>query len=211
MPPLRIECDGIQVGSLWVPPFDLVAGQLLCLHLPVPHWSPDQEMLVEFLISGQAVPGLRRHGRVVHAAGPTSTRAGLLGGFRQLRPDEWLRREAGISRPGAEAIVQRLQLPPTTLLCRLAGNPRLLLALEAAWARGAEAVVFTTAGCDPLGVRAAYAAVESHLKECAAIHYSARFTNGSRDCWAGATCLEISRVADARGPDSVGAQKKAIE
>jgi hypothetical protein len=200
---LLVACEGITVGSLQVPPFELRAGRLVCLHVPGPADSADQFHLVQALTGARPLPGLRLFGRVEAAMPPTQP-AGLLGLFRRLpRAATWLSRSAGIPAAEAEAIVARLvqatdervgQLP----IGHLPMNPRTLLGLEAAWARGADAIVFTTVGIDPRGYRLVFEAVSSRLPRCAAIRLSyARWTQGGweRACFPLGTCVELSSLS----------------
>jgi hypothetical protein len=135
-------------------------------------------------------------GRVEHAHRAWG-RPGLLGLFLQPYPADWLRR-AGVGPGDAERIVARLGLKPELRVINLSGKPRALLGLEAAWARGAEVIIFSTAGLDPLGRLAVFDAVRSHLGTCAAIYLSYPYmTQGryERDHLPGATCLDTVRPA----------------
>jgi hypothetical protein len=87
-------------------------------------------------------------------------------------------------------------LLPDCPISSLARNPRTLLGLEAAWARGADVVVFSTVGCDPAGVRAVYDAVAARLHRGAAIQLSYLFLQSRtmrRDCFPGSVCVEVTR------------------
>jgi hypothetical protein len=78
----------------------------------------------------------------------------------------------------------------------LPGTPRNLLSVEAAWLSGAEAVVFTTLGLDPLGREAVYEVVSSHFLQGGAIHLSFPFLQNERwgrHCFRGTTCIELRR------------------
>ena len=109
-----------------------------------------------------------------------------------------------MSHDQARAVLQRIGLDGDWPITSLAGNPRTLLGLEAAWARGADAIVFQTSGwCDPSGVRAAYAAVAGRLAYCPAIHLSCvSFQDGRPhwDCFPGAVCIQLGDAAEARRP-----------
>jgi hypothetical protein len=203
---LLIDCEGITVGPLLVPRFQLGNEDLLCLHLPGPCFSREEDQLVQALAGKRPVPGLRVCGRVwpaVWTAFPPVSRAGLIGLFHRPRPVDWLCRVSGISREEAAAIVARLGLRPDWRICQLAGDPRALLGLEAAWAGGAEAILFTTAGLDPLGRRAVFQAVRAHVGRCPAIHLSHMYTTQGRwerYCPPGAACLEVTQVLGAPVP-----------
>jgi hypothetical protein len=190
-----ISCTGVAVDSLWIPPFQLKVGELVCLHLPTPVVAREEEGLIQALSGKRPVPGLHLAGRVEHAFPPRSS-GGLFHFFRPRHPVNWLRHSGGVSRSEAEGIVARLGLRPEWRLDQLARNPKTLLGLEAAWARGAEGVVFTTVACDPSGVRAVCEAVSARLGRCAAIHLSHAFLQSGqikRDCFPGGSCLELTR------------------
>ena len=75
----------------------------------------------------------------------------------------------------------------------------MLLSVEAAWLSGADVVVFTTAGLDPLGKEAVYEAVISHFHRGSAIHLSFPFFQNEqrqRQCFQGTTCLELARIPE---------------
>jgi hypothetical protein len=155
--------------------------------------SEEENQLIQVLIGKRPVPGLQLHGRVEHAY-PPSGRTGLLGILRPLRSVDWLRRSAGVSLAEANAIVARLGLNPAWRLDQLAGTPKTLLGLEAAWARGAEVVVFSAAGLDPLGTQQAFREVASKLDHGAAVYLSYSFLqNGQekRECFPGGACIEL--------------------
>jgi hypothetical protein len=155
--------------------------------------SEEESQIIEILTGKRAVPGLHLHGRVDVAYRP-SARAGLLGVFRPPRPVDWLRRSGGLSQTEAHAIVARLGLKPEWRLNQLAGTPRMLLGLEAAWARGADVVVFSTAGLDPLGTQEVFREVAAKLDKGAAVHLCYPFVqNGQekRACFPGGSCIAL--------------------
>jgi hypothetical protein len=194
----HLSCRGIMVASIWIPPFQLRAGDFLCLHMPCLAFSKEEEQIVCVLTGGCPVAGLRLFSHICRASAPVS-RGGILGLFRRPRVVDWIRRSGGISRMEARAIMARLGLRPDWRVCQLAMTPRTLLGLEAAWARGAEVVVFTTVGCDPLGRKAVYEAVSARLHHCAALHLSYSFIqNGrpGRDCFTRGSCIELRRQSD---------------
>jgi len=133
----------------------------------------------------------------VEFARTATGRTGFLGRFVQPYPVDWLLR-AGVSPRDAGQVVARLGLKPEWRVCNLPATPRTLLGLEAVWARGAEAVVFSCAGLDPLGRRAVFEVIRAHLETCAAIYLSYPYgTQGwhERDHLPGATCLDATNPA----------------
>ena len=194
MADLRVACSGTQVGAVFVPPFSLRLGELVCLHVPHPIPKGFQSDLLGVLIGKHSTKGLRLFGRVLTAAPAHDNRIGLFRLLRPLRATRWLRQQGGMSRSEAHMAQRRIGLDQDWPLTHLAGNPRTLLGLEAAWAGGAEALVYWTTCCDPSGALAVHATVASRLATCPAIHLSfLRFQNGRpvRDCLPGFTCLDL--------------------
>jgi hypothetical protein len=165
----------------------------------------DRELrLAETLTGARVQAGVQVVGKIVsaiRAMEPTGWRRWLencgirFGAGRSVRG--WFQGFAGVGPEVAVAALQRLTVPLDYGLRQLPGNLRTLLSLEAAWARGAQAVVFTTVGCDPCGVEAVYAAVASHLDQRAALEFSYRYScNGQtlRRHFPGSLSLEVTEA-----------------
>jgi len=186
-----MECRGFQAGNLLVPSFELGLGSAICLHLPDGHGSTAS------LVSGLSHPNPAIQLPVRFARWPTHLRRGLLGFFREVRVVDWLCREASIDPSNALAIMARIPLSADSKLARLAGTPRVLLAIEAAYARGTQALIFTTGGLDPQGKDAVFSLVNRNLDRCAALYLSTPFScNGlwDRSHFPGAKCLDVAPV-----------------
>jgi hypothetical protein len=197
MDQLLIASQGFRLGWGWFPPFLLHTGESVCLHVPGPAWGDDERDLLGVLTGMADLPEVRVLGRVEHAR-PAMGRPRLLGLIREPYPVDWLRRQVGVSRDAAERITARLHLKPEWRLDNLAGTPRTLLGLEAVWARGADALIFSTVGLDPLGRQTVFDAVRSHLGTCAAIYLAYPYTTESRnerDHLPGATCVDMAKSA----------------
>jgi hypothetical protein len=198
---LLLSSDGFQVGSFLLPPFQLHAGECVCLHLPEATASTEVEQLIRDLTGKTPLPAVRLFGRVVSAAPLRKCRHGLSGFFRPMRVADWLSRTAGASPAQAQSILQRLH--PDERQCRieqLPGTPKKLLSVETAWLTGAQGIIFTTVGLDPLGREAVYEAVSSHFPQWCAIHLSFPFLQDGqrmRQCFTGTTCLELERSTEA--------------
>lgn len=197
MGPLRFACEGVLLDGLQLPPFQLHAGEALCLHLPrLKTWS-ERAQFVKALAGPDPVEGLTRLGRIIYAE-PPEGHGGLRGLWPSPRVVDWLRRRAGMDAAIAQEVVTRLGLSETWRVSHMAMNPRTLLGLEAAYARGAEVILFTTVGCDPLGTKAAFDTVLARLERCSAIYLSYPYTvNGAvqRACLPGACCVDVVRLA----------------
>jgi hypothetical protein len=206
---IPLACSGILIGSLQVPPFQLSLGDLICLHMPGLSGAPETEPLVGALTGQEPTPGLQVFGRV-RLASPAPFRAGLFGLWHRPRPAAWLRSFAGLSLEQAGAVVARLGLNARWRICEISATARLLLGLEATWARGAEAIVFTAIGLDCLGRRTIFDAVGRRLDRCPAIHLCyAYMTQGRRErtCPTGAVCLEVrSHTTERLGPIQIREQ-----
>jgi hypothetical protein len=191
---VRISCDGVSAGPLWIPPFRLESGELVCLHMPCLSYSQEERLVIRLLTGELSDPNISHNGRIFLADGPTC-RAGFFGLFRRPRVGTWLQKKAEISAPEAQAIATRLGLH-SDQICRLAGNPRAQLGLEAAWARRADALIFSTVGLDPLGRRSLFEAVLSRIGQCPAIHLSFQYwTQGRLERFSHprARCIEVAQ------------------
>jgi hypothetical protein len=195
MHPVRISCEGITVGALEIAPFQLRESEWIYLNIPGPSDAEEYDQLVQVLTGQRPVPHLRLAGRVYHADRPVH-QAGWFGWPRRPRPADWLCQSAGVNRAEAEGITARLGLRPEWRIDQLAANPRAMLGLEAAWARGADVVVFSTSGLDPSGLRAVHEAVSARLDRCAALQLSYPFFMDGcerRECLPGVRCMEVTR------------------
>jgi hypothetical protein len=198
---LLLSSAGFPIESLSVPAFQLHKGECVCLHLPQRVDSAEAEQLIRALTGKIPLPGVRLFGQVHWVAPLSDRREGLSGIFRSMRVADWLSRSAGAQPSQAQIILQRL--PPSERDCRieqLAGTARLVLSMEAAWLAGADVVVFSAAGLDPLGREAVFEAVFSHLPQGGAIHLSFPFLQDGqwrRECFTGTTCLELRGAAEA--------------
>lgn len=192
----RLQSSGFTLGSLQVPAFSLAAGEWLSLLLPGPADSADAENLVAVLTAERRQPGVSVYGRVVHAVA-VQPPTGLRGLLPHPHARNWLRREAGISTESAAAIIRKIGPRADNRVGRVPWTARVLLGLEAAWARGAETLIFTTVGLDPRGCATVFAAVQDRLAVCSAIHLSYPvMTNGrwERLCPPGATRVEVKSL-----------------
>jgi len=195
-----VACDGISVETLEIPPFQLNAGECLCMHVSGPAFSLEGSQLVRAFTGQKPVRGLNILGCIRYAE-PPRMRTGLFGYFYQPRVMAWLRQSGNLADRAARVVLQRLGLGAEQRICQLAMNPRTLLSLEAAWARGAEGIVFTTVGCDLPGTESVFEAVAQRLDRCPAIYLSFPYvSNGTsgRTCFPGARCIEL--LARARQP-----------
>lgn len=195
MDSLLLSSDGFSVGWWHIPAFQLRMGECVCLHLPEAMASAEVEQLIRVLTGKTPLSGVQLFGRVSWAAPLRNRRLGLSGLFRSMRVADWLSRIAGATLGQAQAILEKLHPSERgSRIEQLAGTPQTLLSVELTWLTGAEVVVFTTAGLDPLGREAVYDAVCSHFRHGSAIHLSFPVLQNeqrSRRCFQGTTCLEL--------------------
>jgi hypothetical protein len=199
MQPARITCDGVTVSSWDLPPFQLRPGDLICLHLNGPAETADEAVLRRALTGKDVPPGILLFGRAMDVT-PAAPRHGFPSLFGQPTLAAWLSNHGGVPVAEATRHIEEMGLQPSEKLTRVAGTPRLLLALTAAWNRQAEAVVFSLTGLDPLGKETVINAVRAHLDRCPAILLSYPYTtNGEtrRFCPEGSQCLESRHSAAA--------------
>src|SRR5690606_25623476 len=91
---------------------------------------------------------------------------------------EWLCVQTGLAREEASPWLQaercpwlrRVQLQANTPLAEMAGTPKKLLGIQAAFALRPDTIVFDTDGLDPMGIRDALHAVTAQLGDCSAIY-----------------------------------------
>jgi hypothetical protein len=201
----RLVCEGAQVGSLHVPPFELRPGTSICLHLPSPVRYGDMERLAWAFTGRDGVRGIHVQARMLSALSDVDLPhpRGLLGLFYRPRVKTWLLRRSRRSAEEVNRILHRHGWTDKTQIVRLAGTPKTLLALEAAWAAGAEGILFTTMGLDPLGEERVKELVLQHLEDCPAVHLSTQYTcNGQvgRRCFTPGICIETLEATSLATP-----------
>jgi hypothetical protein len=161
--------------------------------------SKEERQVIQLLTGETSARGLYVLNRVFFAD-PPEFRAGILSIFRRPRIGDWLRNKAGISLAQATVIAKGLGLETREQICRLEGTPKARLGLEAAWARGAVAIIFSAVGYERLSVQEA---VLSHIEQCPAIELSYPFwTQGQRkrECHSRARCIEVTQIAETVAP-----------
>lgn len=194
-----MTCQGVAVGPIYLSPFQVRVGDYVCLHLPCAPFSAEEDLVVEVLTGKRPVAGLHLQGRVLKAD-PSWGQAGLIDFWQRLKwrvtgsPTAlaWLCHHGRLTPAEALPRLQQWSINPHWRLNQLARTPKTLLGLEAAWARGAQLVVFTTVGCDPHGVAAARREVSAHLAHGAALELSYPFSQAGQlgyDCHPRANCF----------------------
>jgi hypothetical protein len=197
MPELRLECAGLtvgdfSVGDFAVPPFQVRAGQAVCLHVP-PSWRIWHAILIPILSGRKAHPALRLHGPVSYLERPMNRRRwwGLL---HNPSISRWLTVEKGLTSPEAAAILGMFDLPADVSIGRIGGSERIILALEACLLRPPGLLVFETVGHGPDTIQYVFERLASRPPSLALIYLKTR--RGVEDpCLPGAVCLEMVRAS----------------
>jgi hypothetical protein len=203
MNPICLISEGTRLGEIDVPAFELRRGDALCLHVPSLIREATQYRLIQALTGELPVPEISPLCCILYAEPARHRRLGLFQLFRPMRITDWLQYKAGISFREAEQLREegRLILKDSDFeqdweVCRLAGDPKAVLGLQAAWALGAEAVIFSLIGLGPWARDKIHEAVCARLDRCPAIELNHEYmTQGrrERDCLAGARCIELTR------------------
>ncbi|HEX5273403.1 MAG TPA: hypothetical protein VFW33_23060 [Gemmataceae bacterium] len=184
-PPL--ECLGLAAGSGRVPPFQLRAGESLCLHVepPSPYYH---DVLVPLLTGRVAHPSLLLRGKVTYLERPMPRR-GWFGRSLYRTASDWLTSEKGLTEEEAALILQRLSIAPEVKTGRLPGNERTFLALEAYLLRPSDVLAFDTAGLAPLSIRWVFDRLNAESRSFAKVYLK---TNPSPPCYPADACLDVA-------------------
>ena len=177
MDDIRITSKGVEDGPLTIPPFELRRGQALCLQIPYPVGCDIDIRLAALFLGRRSKSGLWINSRVrwVEALRDMPRPPHWLDSFLHKmwpspRTVDWLRKNGRLSHEQATVILDRLGIAPQLRCNRFCGTPKTLMKLEGAWANGAEVVVLSICGLDPLGRQAVFAAVTGHLQTCSTIY-----------------------------------------
>jgi hypothetical protein len=148
-----VSCQGVKDGPLSIPPFELRRGEVICMQLPSGANDDMEERLYRLLTGQRTTLGLQLHGQVAwvftadHPPGRISLWQRWLG---NLLPSplvkKWLRQQGGLTAVEVETVMRRLGLTPRCRRNRLPGNPRMMLGLEAAFARQPDVVAIERRG-----------------------------------------------------------------
>jgi hypothetical protein len=209
MQPLRVVSTGFEADGLSVPPFELRAGESLCLHLPASDVTLDEHALLVRLLTGYAtVSGLRVLGQSEWARPVVALDRWVSTARAPQKAADWL---AGVTRMNRDEAARRLRahgLPAEALARNLTPLEWRLMGLEVAWARGAEVVVFDTGDSEPGGVGRINRAVDLRIERCAGLRLNRPVVVEGRAewraCWPRGRCLGAMPLPP--GPDSLGSR-----
>jgi hypothetical protein len=172
----RVTCDGLIIGRCRVPSFEARAGELIKVEFPHDRVAEQRELLS--LLSARHPRGpIRVAGKVVVVEKPRS-RWEFVEMFHRQTALEWLCKRTGL--PQEEAMpwlqadrcpwLERSRVTPDAPIAYMAGTPRKLMGVQAAFAMRADVVLFDTEGLDPLGIRDTLTAVAAQLGNSSAIY-----------------------------------------
>jgi hypothetical protein len=199
---LRIACDGLTVGRLFLPPFQLHVGEYVCLRLPVEaDFTKEKRLLVEYLTGARRASALSLFG-VVQLVEPPVPRRGFLGLLRNPRMEAWLVRR-GLSLEEARDIARRHGIPVHQRIGATGWNERTLVALEAALALPGDVLVFELAGNDPQGVERAHQIVASRMNGRAIVEVTHVLDDRWLCCPSPARFIALTQSADLQSTGGV--------
>jgi hypothetical protein len=187
--PLRLECLGFTAGGYALPPFQLRAGEAVCLQIePSPVAWYDGLLAV---LRGEAShPALRWHGSVAYLERPMPRR-GWFGRRKDCTAREWLLSEKGLTPAEVVSVLDRAHVSPEMRVGWLGWNERTLLALEACLLRPPDILLFDTAGNDPLGIRRLFDRLADRPAGLAVMYLKTVLDTRS-PCYPAKACLEIA-------------------
>jgi hypothetical protein len=164
---IRIKSQGFRVGRWSFPPFALRLGERIALHVPQDAIH-DRDRIVAALTGAEATHGLALHESVVLATpalGPTGWRRW----FRDPTAFDWLKMKTPLVEAAIQSFLNEYDIDARFPLSRLAGTPKSILGLCAAFARKPGTILYSTTGLDPQGALIVHQYVVRHLSESAAV------------------------------------------
>lgn len=167
----RLVCDGMTIDRYFIPPFAVNRGEAVRLQFPSERNGVAAKYRFRDLLLSSS-NAIHPSGTIEVPANPQPGIA-LLELFHKRTAVEWLRRHAKLSIREAENLLDKVEIGPDTPLCTLAGTPRMLIGIQAAFAAKPAVLVFDTAGLDPLGVQRVLKAVQEQLGDAAAVQLCA--------------------------------------
>ena len=189
--PTRLECDGLSLRDVAVPPFRLRKGQSVCLHvsLPSPTWY---EELLPLLTGRRAHPSLRFFGTVAYLERPNPRRR-WWGGWYDPSVGHWLTVERKLTSSEALSVLSVLDLPWNLPIGRIGWNERTLLTLEVNLLNPPDLLLFDTSGNDSLTESRVFERLSSRSQALSLIYLKTHRGTDSL-CLPGSSCLEIAHT-----------------
>jgi hypothetical protein len=152
-----LACDGILVGTVEIPSFNLQRGSRLALAVPAP-FGPEWDRLMQVLSGATPHPGMRLDARHAHWI-PRARTTGSASAFEKTSVLAVL--EARGLAAHNEEITQKSGIFPARPYSELGLTERYLLEIASADASGSDLIIFSTGGLDPRGIKAVARCVEN--------------------------------------------------
>src|SRR5207247_1660545 len=165
---VRIECRGFSIGAWDIPPFALHSGEAMTLLMPG-RPQLDWDAVISALTGKRPIPEVTIHGCVLHPVLAVSS-LGWFRRFQKLTPFDWLKKNTALADEEIHRVLSKHGLKASIPLNAYAGTPKTLLGLEAAYAQGPKAIVFSQIPLDPLGFSKVFETINGHLPTCAALY-----------------------------------------
>lgn len=187
--PVRLVCSGLMLDHLSIPPFQIRAGQGICLHRPPLSWRHHDE-LISALTKQKGCPELRFFGSVAYLDRPMPRRR-WWGGWYDPTVRDWLTVKKELTVPEAAHVLERAGLAPGLRIGRVGWNERARLAVEAFLLRPTDLLVFDLAGHDPFGIQRLLERLARRPPEVGLLYVKTR-EGADEPCLPGGTCVVAS-------------------
>jgi hypothetical protein len=195
MAKLLMDSTGWEIGSWRFPAFQLREGQAITLSLPSGARADRVEEPVLCCLTGkQKAAGLEVFASVVSVV-KANPKSGWSSWFKSYTPSAWLKDNTPLTDVEISSLLSKHRIDNRFPLASYALTPRFLLGLMKTYTLEAEAVVFDTAGLDPMGCQTVFRIVEEHLPKVSAIYLAWPFyCNGvlNRYQMPGSLCLSVA-------------------
>lgn len=162
---MLLECDGLEVGTVSVPAFQIALGEIVAVVHPFDD-EADGTMLLRLFSGQDASQRVKVHCQV-----------GILDPFHSFpegkgvsdRPLSNLLVERGLCHPEAYEAIVAAGLQPNLTYQDAQLTNRLLLEMNVSLFRGVQLTMFSTSGLDPLGVDRVLIEARSHWAQCSSL------------------------------------------
>ncbi len=190
MPEVRLKCDGLTTRDFLLPPFQVQAGQSVCLHIRLSTviWH---ETLKPILSGRLAHPALHLHGCVNYLERPMPRRR-WWGKLYSPSAGQWLTTERSLTSSEAEGVLNLVGEPAGMSIGRIGWNERTMLALEACLLRPPALLVFDMCGNDWETTYRIFDRLASRQPQFALVYLKTRLERED-PCLPDAVCLDVVR------------------
>ncbi len=163
-----IKCNGIKVGNLKIPSFEMYKGEYICLDLPIPYDVQIEQEIKNIFTGRKRASQVIINEDFVAVQEPTS-QSSLLSAFsRRKSIYSYLSDYSSYSEEQKLKIIKDIGVKPEDNLLSLGGNHKKYLALEIAIEKS-KYLILSIVGLDPLGIDKLFHRLEQQLFEGAII------------------------------------------